>query len=493
MSIKKNLKILFILTSCLVSFFLPIFAQNTILNKLISDSDLEKASWSIYAYNITQDSILYSHNNNQLLIPASTLKTITTATAYYILGKDYTYKTYLQYDGEIKEGVLHGNIYITGTGDPTFGLNRQTNKATYEAIFSQMVQYIKGNGIKKIDGNIIADASVFDDSYIPPSWTWEDMGNYYGAGVSGLNIYENYYWVYLQSPTKTGNPTKFLKTVPDIPYLSIDNQVFTAESYSGDNAYIYAAPYTDKITIRGTIPSGKRQFVIKGSNPDPAYFCAYYLHTLLINSGFQVSGNPVTVKQLKQIKRYFVKKRTIIYNKTSEPLHYIITQTNHKSVNLFAETILKTIGKHVSDTMCNDLRKAAEQYITTFWSKKGINLDGFEMVDGSGLSRLNVLTTEQQVQILSQIVKDSIHFDDFYTSLPVIGVSGTVAGMCRNKPAQGKIRAKSGSLHRVKAYTGYAKNKNNDIIAFSFIANNFTCSSARIRLKFENLMNEMVK
>ncbi len=457
------------------------------INKLKSDKDLKQASWSFTVFDVKSDSVVYKYNETTSLIPASTLKVITTATALYIVGADYKYKTYLQYDGKInKDSVLEGNIFIKGSGDPTFGYSRENGSSTYNEILEKWVSTIKRYGIKKINGSIIADSWIFNNKPIPELWSPDDYGNYYGAGSWGLNINENYYSIFFKSGNNEGDPTVIAKINPEMPDVKFTNYVKTGPEGSGDKAIIYSAPYDNNVIVKGTVPPNKEMFEVKGAIPDPPYFFANLLNQKLNNNNIQLlKPDIITPNRVAENYKFNENARITIDSVESNALSNIIYWTNLKSRNLFAETLLKTIALKQSNTSST---KEACEIVKRFWKSKGLDVSALNIFDGSGLSRENSITTKLMVDILKAIAKDTSVFNNFYQSLPIAGRTGTIAKLCKNSKAENNLRAKSGSVSGVKAYTGYVNTTDGRLLGFAMIANNYTCPSSEIEKKFERLM-----
>lgn len=252
---------------------------NKEIEELRSDISMKHASYGILIKNITADKVIYEINPEQSLIPASVMKVPVTAAALSILGSSNRFTTSLGYSGTIdKEGTLDGNLYIIGGGDPTFGTTRIENEFSTDSIFRKWYLAIRKAGIKKVLGAVVGDASIFDNELIPSSWLWEDIGNYYGGGVCGLNINENLFKVVFQPAHNEGDIARVISFEPELTYMNIINKVTTGKPGSGDNVIIYGAPYYNTRIMEGTVPSDKASFEVKGSMPDPSYYCAYAFH-----------------------------------------------------------------------------------------------------------------------------------------------------------------------------------------------------------------------
>ena len=459
-------------------------AQST-LNQFVQDPDVQHAGVSFCAIDIAANRIVAEHNADLSLIPASSLKVVTTATALGILGADYRFETRLEYDGQLSaNGTLRGNVYITGTGDPTLASPDMEGVKSFDALMQNFVDAIKKAGIRRIEGFVVGDASFYETAATGRTWIWEDMGNYYAGGAYGLNIHENlYYMDFRLSPTLNQAPT-FKTTRPEVPDLQVFNELQSAGAKSGDNAYIFGSPYTRTRYIRGTLPIGAKTFTIKGSIPEPAYFAAHHLSENLEKNGIY-TGDCVTTQRLLLQKEKRNLSRKVIATIQSPPLKKIVERANMKSVNLYCESLLKAMGQRKSG---KGTSTAGLEAIQDYWTERGVNMKGCIMKDGSGLSPRNAVSAKHFAQIMRKIAKDPTVFDHFYDSLPVAARSGSLSGMFKGTKAAGNLRAKSGYMEGVRSYTGYVKNAAGKDLAFSIIVNNYSGSSGDMRRKIEQLL-----
>lgn len=420
------------------------------------------------------------HNADKVLIPASSLKVITTLASLDILGEDYYYETKVAYSGEIDEyGTLQGDLYIIGSGDPTLGSNKFNGAVPFKTLLRDISASVKDAGVFCIAGDIVSDESVFNSYPINPTWQWNDLGNYYAAGAWGINILDNEYRIYYAQQLKEGRIPKLISYNPYIPGLELQSEVKTGKKGSGDNAYIFGGPYNYTKRIVGTIPPGKKQFVIKGAIPDPPLFLAYSLYQDLAKKGMQAENYRSTFKREKGYS-----KRKVIYQVKSPPLKEIIKKTNFESNNLYCETILKTIG---TKEMKLGSGSAGINSIRKILRRKGINLSGMQIEDGSGLSARNKVSTKFITDFLSSIANE-ISLKTATTYLPMGGYQGTVKGFFKKSRAKGNIWAKSGSMNGVLSYSGYVKSRSGKWLSFSIIANGHSDSNKKIRPYMEQFM-----
>jgi len=482
-----------ILLSIIFSFNLLLVSAQTVkevrseIQKLLKDEDLKNASVSFYAYDLDSNKIISGISSSRSLVPASTMKLVTTATALEMMGSGKRFTTTIKYSGEIDTNcVLNGNIYIVGGGDPCLGSPRYNRH--YGDFLNKWAVAIQKLGIDSINGRVIADASIFSEQMIPSTWIWGDIGNYYGAGPCGLSIYENVCQLTFESGKK-GDSTFITCVNPYVPNLSFDNYVKSMITRK-DESYIFGAPYQESRVIKGGIPLNEDEFEVRGSIPDPSYLAAFELDMELRNLGIKLSNTSTTLRRIRQYEGTQLKeKKKTIYTTRSPTISSIIEATNMYSINLYAEHLMSQIGvfkyRH-GDT------GSGSHATQLFWKSKGFDVDGLYVNDGSGLSRFNAISAKQLVEIL-KVMYESKNYKIFLRSLPVAGKSGTLRTLGKGTAASGRVMAKSGTMTRVKSYAGYVKTKGNKDLAFAIIVNNYNCTSFEMKKKIEKVMVKLAE
>lgn len=484
-----NRSLLTLLLSFTFSFVLLAQVKiNQAIQLLEKDPTLKNAAISFCAVDINTNKIYATKNPNLSLIPASSLKVITTGAALAILGKDYRFKTYLEYSGTIKNGVLYGNLYIRGTGDPSLASPIFDKVEKKEQFFNHLFNAIKKAGIKSIQGAIIGDASYFDKDYVIESWQWGDIGNHYGAGVSGLNFHDNLYYINFKKNPSYGARPKIVSTRPALPNIkpwAIKNYVTSAGARTGDNAYVFTAPFGKEASITGTIPKGSSLFTVKAAVPDPALLAAYSFSTFLKNNGIQISKEACSLRACPNKTA-----RKTLYTYLSPKLGVLVKHTNENSRNLYCEAFVKAIGKKIKQ---NGSTETGVAVIIDFWRARGIDMSGFFMKDGSGLSARSAINSKTMAQIMRKMYLDTNSFANFYNQLAVFGKTGTLKYFDKSNAAYNNVRAKSGSMNRIRSYTGYVTTKKGKKLAFCIIVNNYTCSGSIMRKKLVRFMVSMAE
>ncbi len=461
------------------------FSQRNIeieLQKILNQSEYKNASVGIQMKNIETGLSVFEYNPNKLMIPASTLKIVTTATALELLGADYRFKTQIGYIGELKENnELNGDLVIIGGGDPTLGSMYFSNSESNSNFVNFWIQKIKAVGIRQISGDIVFDASVYDSEKVPSTWIWGDIGNYYGAGANAFTCYDNLFRITFKSSARAGELAEIISTYPRIEGLNITNEVVSSEINS-DQAYVFGSPLDKKRVIRGTIPKGRNAFMIKAAVHQPEEILANELITNLAKEGIFISGNV-------KFQKTDTSKFQTVFIQDSPTLAEIIKELNHESVNLFAEHLVKQIAAEKSGI--GNSEKGIE-LITDFWKSKEIFEDEFFMEDGSGLSHFNAISPNQITSILIYMAQKSENSEFFVNSFPNAG-SGTLTGFSTEYFPNTTLNAKSGSMTRVRCYAGYLKTDSGKGITFSIMFNHFSGSGSKLLKEIENLLLTMKK
>ncbi len=443
---------------------------------------MKVAGFGVCVIDVESGKDLAVHNPDLALIPASILKILSTSTALGMLGGEFRIKTDLQYDGTIDAGgVLHGNLYLKGYGDPTLGAPQSESTPGLPALMVRFALALQQAGIRRIEGHIVGDGTYFEMPAEADTWQWNDMGNYYAAGAWGLNIHENLYELRFQQRPRVGDRPQVLSIEPDVPGLRMENEVETAEAGTGDNVYIFGAPRTYQRTARGTIPKGAGRFTVKGALPDPPLFAARQLADQLHRVGIVSGKGPINILDLKKEN----KPRKTLYTHQSPPLKTIVERANMKSVNLYCEALLRIAGKARKGE--GSLEKGLEA-AQEFWSEKGLDFSNAFLADGSGLSPRSAANARFFAGLLRYIALDRPTYGYFYPSLPVAGQSGTLKSYLAGTAAAGKVCAKTGSMERVRSLAGYAETRSGKQVAFCILINNFSCKGNEMRAKLEPLL-----
>lgn len=465
----------------------PTTGLQTYAETMMTDVQLKHAIFGFYVKDMTSGEVIADYNSEMSMSSASTMKLVTTATALQVLGRGYKFKTKIMYSGtyDSLSGTINGDIYLVGGGDPTLG-SRHFNEAGEERDFiNKWADSLYTLGIRKITGKVVADASIYRYEGVPSGWVWGDMGNYYGAGPSGLTIFDNLLELHFQTGANAGDSTELHCTTPYVPNITIKNFVKASDS-KDDDAYVYGAPYSYDWFIRGTIPKAQEDFVVKASIPDPEFIAALEFDYALEQRGIDVKYAPTTFRELDKNIPFTKPTLTELLTHESPSLGSIINIINQQSINLFAEHVLCQLS--VNSSGYGSTSNGA-LVCTNYWKGK-IDATGLFMTDGSGLSRSNAVSARFFVDLLTYM-NTSKSASAFKESLAIAGKKGTMSGWADGTTADGRVYGKSGTMTRVKSFAGYVDSSSGKKLAYAMIINNHYCTSAQLKKYFENLMIKM--
>ena len=458
-------------------------SQQKAVDAMLSDPCMKSGSAAILIMDINNSEIIAEHNSSVSLTQASVMKLITSAAALELLGSEHRFVTGIGFTGSVRKssGTLEGDIIIKGGGDPVLGSENFPDY--YEDFADSWVTEISSAGIKRIKGRIVSDDSYFDYQPVPPGWNWEDLGNYYGAGVYGISLYDNTLKMHFRT-SGTGTVPVLLYTEPKDPGINLRN--YLRASGNSDQGYVYMSPYSSSGWISGTIPVNSDDFVLKASLPDPPLLLSKILTGKLKAAGIKVKLEPVTVRL---ITGYSPASYTEIARTESPPLSEIIKLLNTESINLYAEHLVKEIGKLTSDEGTTDAGLSA---VRQFLESIGLETGGMFIEDGSGLSPQDAVNPAQMVKLLVYMKEKSRNWHEYFDSLPEAGKEGTLKDCFLDPVFDGRLRAKSGTLTRSKAYAGYFETMTGREMTFCIIVNNFTGPSTHIVEHIEDILKETI-
>jgi serine-type D-Ala-D-Ala carboxypeptidase/endopeptidase (penicillin-binding protein 4) len=437
-------------------------------------------SWSIYVADALTGEVISDKDGSLNLAPASVMKLIPTAAALKLLGEDYRFTTSLAFSGKLnqKKGELVGNIIIIGGGDPMLGSPNYIN--TYGDVIGNWVSSVKGAGIKKIKGDIIADASVYDYQPVPGGWEWEDVGNYYGAGIHGLNYMNNSFSIYLQS--KGEGTTPVIDSVESAGRFLKINNYLVARGYS-DKGIVYSSPYLSEITLGGVV-SANSHIILKAAIPDPPLATAQLLRERLISGGINITGVATT----RRVESSNDSLMEMLSTTISPSLKEMITTTNQESINLFAGQLCKHLGLIYRDESSFD---AGMEVIKSLLDTINIPTNKIILADPSGLSRNNAVSAEFMTGLLRYIY-NSQYKETFISSMPVSGVSGTLKKYFSDDLLKERVIAKTGSMSQVRSLAGYVTASSGRVMVFTIIVNGFTAPDRDITGSIEEIIKSII-
>lgn len=445
------------------------------VDKFVATDGLQAAGLGYLVKEVESGNIIAEYQSGYNRIPASVTKLVTTATAMEILGDTFRFETKINYSGTIKDSVLYGNLYIVGGGDPSF----ESDYFMHTPIFDNMAAAVEQAGIKKIEGDVVGDASLFQRRGANGDWLLEDVGSYYGQTPSALCFHDNLFMVTCSGVDSTGLGQ--VETIlPRTNLLNIDNRLISGTPLWW---HIYGDSYDWKKIVRGRIPAGKKT-LIKMEIPDPALLVADSLRNVLDRNGICSNKSRSTIWTSERAPN-----ENTIFSHFSQPLKEICKQTNYHSVNLFAENLYLYLGLQNEQISSYD---AARVVINKYWNTHGVPMTRTHQVDGSGLSMKNAISPKFLTDLLIYMKKKSKQSNAFTSSLPTAGKNGTVKSFLNGTILSGKTYAKSGSMDRVQNFSGYVL-WNGKWYAFTIMVNNFECTRKQVRAAITNLLVDTFK
>ena len=433
------------------------------MNDIFNDPNFSNAQWGVVIQSLETGEYFYKRNEDKLFLPASNLKLFTTAAGLTLLGSEYKYKTNVYMNGKIDGSVLKGDLVIQGRGDPTIS-GRFYDGNIYK-VFDDWADSLSKLGVDEITGNIIGDDNSFDEVGLGAGWSWDYESEWFAAPSSAISFNDNVVNIYVTVNKENHLPQVSIE--PVTKYIIILNKVSTVPSDSITSINVYRDMGTNVVTVYGTIKQNSDTVKTFVTVNNPTQYAMVVLKDVLKRMGITIDGYPIDVDDISLPLDY--SKMTKLFTQYSPPLKEIIKVINKNSENFFAEQLLKTIGLETKNFGSSENGISSENKL---FREMGINPEGMNIVDGSGLSRLDLVTPRQIVTLLSYMYK-SKYFIPFYNSLPIAGVDGTLGNRMQNSKAQGNIRAKTGFLEGVRSLSGYAYTGDHEPVAFSIIVNNF--------------------
>ncbi len=474
--------VMFLVTFTNCSYFQALNKTQSQLDKLRSELDyvfndpaFAEAHWGVVVQSLKNGEYFYVKNPHKNFIPASNMKLFTTATALAKLGPEHRFKTRFYQKGQVDEsGILHGDLIIAGQGDPT--ITGRYFKGEISKPFELWADSLLARNIKMIDGNIIGDDNYFEEEILGEGWAWDYESDWYAAQISALSFNDNCMDIYIVPGDSLNTPSKF-HLVPETNYVQIKNKILTVRKGLEKEITFHRKPGTNNVELRGAIaidsPPKRDRFSIE----NPTLFTVTIFKQVLEKRGITVAGQAYDIDDVPDYS-YLQLPENIIFEHSSAPLWEIIDAINKMSQNLYAEILLRSLGAYFLGV--GDAKHGIE-VVKEFLQGIGIKTDQFLMYDGSGLSRLNMVTPTQ-ITMLLKFMRKHENGSYFYDSLPIAGVDGTIINRMQQTSAHGNVRAKTGYVGHVRSLSGYLSTADKEELAFSIIANNYSAPTSMANL-----------
>ena len=468
------------------------------IEAILADPALQGASVGICAETLDGKRMV-EIDPDRLLVPSSNLKLITTGAALYHFGKDFRFKTKLAYSGTIKDSTLTGNVYIIGGADPTLG-SVDAIAVKEDDLFGSWAKALLKAGIRHIRGEVIGDGSYLDGMKESPLWQYDDIGTYYGSGTSGLQWHENYISIKVSPGFQVGDSLNIEFIGPATPWIDYQLPCRTGERGSGDQVYLYTHDDSRTAILTGCFALGKPVKNLKVSNKFPERTCAYLFDDYLRKQGFSTRGynafDPLSDTLVRP------KKLHPLVETDSPSLKDIVRSCNNESNNIYAETLLRVLGKEMCGSACYDSSLVALDSVLFTLGISGRDSSGRKrdglIRDGSGLARHNLLSAGYMCRFLRAMAASPC-YKDYITTLPTPGLHGTVQPCLRLLPSseRRRVKMKSGSMSGIRCYSGYITpshgSENSQILVFSLLINNTTMDQYQQRAITDKIISALLK
>ncbi len=455
------------------------------IDQLIDESGFASARWGVSVISLSDGATLYSRNADRLFTPASNMKIYTTAVALDLLGADYRWRTSVYADKPLDtSGTVQGDLILYGRGAPDLVSHNRNNK---QSSLDQLADDLYARGIKRVQGNIVGDESYFRGNSLGDGWQWNDVQWYFGAEASALSIDGNEVDVNVV-PSSSAKEPPTVRSSDVGAYVTVQNRMAAGKSSMRPTIGMNRGLSDNKITVWGELPPGSRGFGARISVHKPALWTAHLFRDALKRRGISIDGQALgRDSQVAPSQRFNPAQAVELASVSSAPLSDITRITNKESNNLFAELILRTLGRERSAMLKTPGPPGRElgddeagAAIVRLWlGRAGVSTTGLAIHDGSGLSRLNLVTPESTARLLIAVSKTASG-EIFKQSLPISGKDGTLAG--RLKSVSERVIAKTGSLTYDNSLSGFATSPEGKVFVFSILCNDQTGRGNSIRL-----------
>jgi D-alanyl-D-alanine carboxypeptidase/D-alanyl-D-alanine-endopeptidase (penicillin-binding protein 4) len=455
------------------------------IDSAIDQSELNSARWGVSVISLSSGQEIYSRNADQLFIPASNMKIYTTGVALDLLGADYRWRTSVYANAQPDAaGTVDGDLVLYGRGAPD--LIAQSKKASNGSL-AQLADDLYQRGIRQVRGNVIGDESYFRGETLGDGWPWTDLQWYFGAEASALSINDNEIEVNILPPGKSDAAPQVRVNDAD-NYVSVQNSMTLVKRGERLTIGIHRDLSDNNIRIWGEFPLDGRGFGARLSVHNPALWAARLFSKALQDRGIKIEGSALARNAREPMSLRFDPAGSLeLAFVSSKPLREIVKDTNKASINLYAELLLRTLGRERGSMVSTPEPVGRERgddetglaVIRLWLSRAGIATADLALHDGSGLSRLNLVTPESISRLLVSVSKTAAG-PVFRESLPISGRDGTLGG--RLGKITNQVSAKTGSLTYITSLSGYLTATDGEVQAFSIICNDQTTRASTTRI-----------
>jgi D-alanyl-D-alanine carboxypeptidase/D-alanyl-D-alanine-endopeptidase (penicillin-binding protein 4) len=458
------------------------------IEEIVRQPELEPGFFAVKIVSLDTGLLIYEQSANKFVRPASNMKLYTVAAAFDRLTPDYHFMTSVYAKEKPDDGKIKGDLIVYGRGDPS--LAARFNNGDYFKGINDLAGRIVAAGVKRVKGDLVGDESYFNGAPLGSGWEWEDLQWGYGAQVSALTINDNAIDLTVKPGEKVG-AAAVITSGPPATFMTIANRATTGPKGSKSELQLYRGLGGNTLEVSGSLPQGDSGFIGSVAIPDPALAFATMLRDALVKRGVKIDGRVRTLDAraaasivpnplMAQTQTTNVPPQPMpveIASLQSPPFTLIAAHTLKPSKNLYTEIILRTLGRLTSVGPSQTNEEAGLIVVRNFLRQAGASESDLALNDGSGLSRNDMITANATVQLLIFMSKHR-YFAQFRDALPIAGVDGTLRTRMRGTPAEGNVRAKTGSLSSVASLSGYVTTAAGEHLVFSMMLNNYPDASA---------------
>ncbi|MGZ8844156.1 MAG: D-alanyl-D-alanine carboxypeptidase/D-alanyl-D-alanine endopeptidase [Pyrinomonadaceae bacterium] len=474
------------------------------IEEIVRQPALDPGFFAVKIVSLDTGQLVYEQNANKFVRPASNMKLYTVATAFDRLTPDYRFITSAYAKEKLDDGKIKADLIIYGRGDPSIAA--RFNNGDYFKGINDLADRIVAAGVKRIKGDLVGDESYFNGAPVGSGWEWEDLTWSYGAPVSALTINDNAIDLNVKPGASVGAPVAITTGPPSASFMTIVNRATTSARGFRSNLRIYRGLGANSLEISGTLPLGDAGFVGGVAIPDPALAFVSMLRDALVKRGVKIDGRVRTVNArsgdslvprhpagVPGMPGLLNEPLVEIASLPSAPFNAIAAQTLKPSQNQYTELILRTLGRtqiqtapgsggiqqatSVDADRNRDDEENGLEVVKSFLRQAGVTDNEVALNDGSGLSRNDLISANTTIDLLTFMSKHK-YFAQFREALPIAGVDGTLRSRMRGTPAEGNVRAKTGSLSSVASLSGYVTTAAGEHLVFSMMLNNYPDAAA---------------
>jgi serine-type D-Ala-D-Ala carboxypeptidase/endopeptidase (penicillin-binding protein 4) len=446
----------------------PVDRLQAALATAFEDSVFSNAQWGVMIKSLTTGEVLFKRNEMKSFMPASNMKLFTTSTALTSLTPDFRYHTVVTTNGTIKGGVLTGDLVVKGSGDPT--ISGRYNNGHITETFEQWADSLKAAGIVEVRGNLIGDDQCFDESYYGDGWDALYETDYYAAQFGGIAFNDNCVDMTVEAGPTPGSPA-VITWAPATKYITVVNRTVTTPADSTYYITFTRKRGTNIVTVTGAFPLNKPAWKESIAIDNPTAYAMTVMKETFERNGIMVDGAALDIADAPAPQS--AEPPVQLASFTSIPLSQIVRTINKPSQNFYAEQLFRTMGMTFYGVGSERNARRVTRPIFASW---GIDTTRLMEVDGSGLSRLDLVSPNDVAALLSGMYEGK-YFQPFYESLPIAGVDGSLRNRMKGTKAENNVHAKTGSVGYVRSLSGYVTSADGEMFVFSMLCNHFTVPS----------------